>query len=69
MRSLVFIAMLGLMAVVTMASFATSNDSPNGLLVYYTQGDQKLAQRREATPPKLIHLAWLHAGHRDNWNF
>jgi hypothetical protein len=69
MRSLVFIAMLGLMAVVTIASFTTSNDSPNGLLVYYTQGDQKLAQRREATSPKLIQLVWLHAGHRDNWNF
>ncbi|HTK13882.1 MAG TPA: hypothetical protein VL402_08775 [Xanthobacteraceae bacterium] len=69
MRSLVFMAMLGLIAVVTIASVAKSNDSPKGLLVYYTQGDQKLAQRREATPPKLIHLAWLRAGRSDGWSF
>lgn len=69
MRSLIFMAMLGLMAVVAVASVAKSGDSPNGLLVYYTQGDQKLAQRREATPPKLIHLAWLRANHSGDWSF
>lgn len=69
MRALVFMAMLGLVAVVTVASVVKSSDSPQGLLVYYMQSNQKLAQRREATPPKLVHLAWLHAGHSDEWNF
>jgi hypothetical protein len=69
MRSLILVAMLGLMAVLAAASFAKSGYSRKGVLVYYVQSDQKLAQRREATPPKLVHLAWLiKADNHDEWN-